>query len=151
MTKRIFNVIYGLFLLGGFVLIFVLWMDYANVGISYDYKVVCGNQKIFDPTSKPITKWQVNRYGFFRFYDNEIRAECKNGTAWVTWDVVAETFDLIVTKKENLFPIYIKPLLLVFLTYNVILEIARRTFLYVGYGKPFIATYNTKIKWKTTN
>lgn len=141
MIRRILNVLYAILLFGGVILIFDGWMIMTNKGDSFNYKVVCDNQKVFDPTSKPIWKQQEYRYGLFSFDDGEIRAECKTGTAWEDgWNVQDVTFDLITIKKERQLSVYLKPLLLMFFIYNITLEITRRTFLYIVYGKPYFVT-----------
>lgn len=140
MIRRILNVLYAILLFGGVILIFDGWMILTNKGDSFNYKVICDNQKVFDPTSKPIRKQQINRYGSFSFDDDGIRAECKNGIAWNEWGVGDVTFDLITIRKEKQLSVGLKLLLPVFFIYNITLEIIRRTFLYIVYGKPYFVT-----------
>lgn len=158
---RLTKVLYVILLLVGLLVIWFIWVNnYPYSYSAYLYNVVCNNGTTFDPTSKPIsydTKSGYHYGGYYgeftvksdsndeiiKFDDDEIKAECKYGTASSAWKVKntpknyklisAYTTHVIRTQQDQ-----IKYAIAAFASYYLILEILRRTILYIFFGKNFL-------------
>ena len=141
-AKRLSKVIYILFLLSGLLIGWFVWSISAPYSYNtYTYKVVCNNGTTFDPTSKPIDK--VNYNEPYTFNNNQVKAECEYGNSFYVG---------LSEKIDNNYHGYIYPhkviaqttldqikstLIFIFI-YYLVLEIIRRTFLYIFFGKSFL-------------
>ena len=138
---RLLKVIYALFLLIGLLFIFITYSSSEPYSYTtYSYKAHCANGKIFDPTSKPIDHSFSEPYGFD---EEQIKSECEFGNAWSYWSGIDNakyklTYQayLNVVRTEN---DQIKITLIAGAAYYLILEIIRRTILYIFVGKSFIS------------
>lgn len=139
---RLLKVTYALLLLFGLIVIWIFWIiNEPYTYKTYSYKVTCDNGKEFDPTSKPIHR-SYNYNGPDSFNVKEIKAECKYGTAWeVDYDLEFTTYSL--THQEYSHTVrtqidQIKSTVIAGIIYLLLLEVVRRTFLYVFTGRKFI-------------
>ena len=135
---RLIKVIYVLLLLSGLLVVLIVWKASSSSYQTYSYKVICDNGKTFDPTSKPIDK--IGYSDPFEFNENQIKSECKYGTTWYKgWsEELSKNFQLDVkhivrTQKDQIITTVIA-----FILYYLVLELLRRTFLYVVFGKNFL-------------
>jgi hypothetical protein len=153
---RLVKVTYVLLLLIGPILIFYVWSNTAPYPYTtYSYKVTCNNGKVFDPTSKPIATKFVG-YEPLLFNVNELKSECEYGTAYyVGWSSkLADNYVLAKVSEQHFTGTrtdQVKITTIVFFLYYLILEILRRTFLYIFLGKNFISLKNKVVLNKKTN
>lgn len=149
---RLLKVIYVLFLVLGIGVCIIVWINTAPYSfITYSYKVMCNNGKAFDPTSKPIDHSPLSldsiAYGQDRnaltFNDQEIKSECTYGTVFgislssnilKNYDFITSTNVHIIRTRDD----QIKYTLIAFVSYYLFLEIIRRGFLYIIFGKNFL-------------
>lgn len=157
MIKRIFNVIYGILILLGVIFVVGTWIKNSPSNTTnYSYKVVCDNGKTFDPTSKPINETGKSSYNhryiykdrLFDFDENQIKAECEYGTAASDWKIYNQpkNYTLYVKKSANSLFDQLKFTIISLLLYYLPLEVIRRTFLYIVYGKSFFVIKDKKNK-----
>lgn len=140
---RLMKVIYVLLILVGLILGAKVWNTNQPYK-TYTYEVICDNGKIFDPTSKPIdvTPRFVGRiYGNrtrLSFDEDQMKSECEYGTAWAVGlsSQLTKNYQLKTIETEhNTLNERIKYTAIVLVAYYLILEVARRIFLYVLFGK----------------
>ncbi|MBU1085423.1 MAG: hypothetical protein ABIJ43_02035 [Candidatus Beckwithbacteria bacterium] len=151
--KRLVRVIYISLLVLGVVVSVGLTLELKPYSVAfYSYKVICDNGNQFDPTSKPIDKYDENGYKLkdlikqdklINFDEKQIISECEYKTVWYAWAGkinIPKNYELKVEKiiDERTVINQIKVGLVVFIFYNLILEVVRRIVLYVILGRKFI-------------
>lgn len=140
---RLIKVVYVLFLLLGLGVTIFAWMINKPYSYTtYGYKVECDNGKVFDPTSKPISR-EYNYDKPDSFNSLEIMAECENGSAWDFDNLNLKEDNNILTYKEYPHIVttqadQIDRTIITFIAYYLILELIRRTFMYIFKGTPFV-------------
>jgi hypothetical protein len=139
---RLIKVIYILFLLLGLLIgLFTFLINSPSSYQTYSYEVTCDNGKIFDPTSKPIDK--TSYIDPYSFDDQQLRSECECGNAWWCSDqyqipsnykLTYQTYSHAVGSLGN----QVGYTIIVIIAYYVVLEVIRRTILYIFFGRNFI-------------
>jgi len=140
---RLLKVFYVVLLLLGFVFGFYVWvLDSPSSYNAYGYLVQCDNGKTFDPTSKPIAITDYNEP--YSFNVHEIRAECQTGNAlepdWnntfnqVSFNLTHKTYQHVTRTISD----QLTATIISIVIYYLILEILRRTILYIFLGRNFI-------------
>jgi hypothetical protein len=155
---RLLKVVYVLFLLFGLLVALFAWSSAAPLTENTygNYLVTCDNGKTFDPTSKPIdtSGASENLPGFhyssyveepYPFNANQIKAECKYGNAFligygtdldrVNYNLTYKTYPHDIRTVSD----QISGTVISIAVYYLILEILRRTFMYIFLGKKFIS------------
>lgn len=139
---RFTKVVYILLLLFGFVVGWFMWTISTPYQYStYSYFVECNNGKTFDPTSKPIDRESYAEP--YRFSVDQIKSECEYGTAWnVGWSRNLSKnyrsgyreYNHVTGTIQN----QIKNTIIAAAIYYILVEVIRRTILYVFLGKKFL-------------
>jgi len=149
---RLIKVVYVLLLLFGIVVGLIAWnINSPYAYTTYSYLVTCDNGKTFDPTSKPIdAKYMGDSTPLF-FNSKQIRSECKYGIAYYVGLNIPDNYELVNIPHEHSTGSQsqqIQNTLITLVVYYLIIEILRRTFLYIFFGKNFIAVKKIKAKVK---
>ena len=131
---RFLKVAYVILLLAGIVWGMYVWNNIPKH--YYNYLVICSNGKTFDPTSKPIEKSYSAQNGY-SFTTGQINSECAYETAFREGDVNQFEANFTLSNKEDSSD-PIKRTIILLIGYYVLMEIIRRTFLYIFLGKNFI-------------
>lgn len=147
-------------LLGTIFITFLAWEGSEPYSYTtYSYEVICQNGKRFDPTSKPINEEgsrsliiEKTYLGVLRtFNESQIKSECEYGCAYFDWELrdKPKNYELNVTPKIKV--VYSKKdqvinTALAFILSNILLQIIRRAFLYVFFGKNFLTLKPMKNK-----
>lgn len=138
--------------IGIFISILVSVESWPYLTTKRSYLVTCDNGNTFDPESKPINKfkdnsdsvnspfYEKNQVRGYKFSIEQMASECKYGHAW---NKVREqdNFKLSYTSQTTRHGSEIDAImigLIVFVVYNLIVEIGKRTILYIFLGKKFI-------------
>jgi hypothetical protein len=142
---RLLKVIYVALLFLGLGVGWLAWIgDQPYTDYTYgNYLVTCDNGKTFDPTSKPIQRTTYT-YVPDSFDDQSVKAECKFGTAYwygtgneldhVTYNLTYQTYPHVILSGND----QIKATIISVAIYYLLLEIIRRTFLYICFGRKFL-------------
>lgn len=104
---------------------------------SISYKVDCDNGRTFDPTSKPIRRSYDSYSKSLVFNEDELKSECEHGTVY-RFSKSEKNYQLHQITSENTIGSktdQVKTSISAFTMYYLTLEILRRTFLYVVFGK----------------
>lgn len=139
---RLTKVIYVLFLLFGIIVVLFIWnTNSPYTYMTYNYLVTCNNGKTFDPTSKPIDK--TNDDEPYSFNDLQLKSECEYGTAFYEglarqlsknyFVAYQEEPHIVRTIKDQ-----VKNTIIYVVIYYFLIEIFRRTILYIFLGKRFL-------------
>lgn len=138
---RATKVLYVLFLLAGLLIGWFIWtINSPYTYNTYGYFVECHNGKTFDPTSKPIDK--TNYSEPYSFNDLQLKSECEYGTAFYEGPASKLSKNYRVGYKEYPHVVgsalnQIKNTVIGIATYYFLLEVMRRTLLYIFVGKKF--------------
>ena len=150
---RLLKVIYVVLLLLGLGIGRLAWRgDAPYTEYTYgNYLVTCDNGKTFDPTSKPINHFS-NLDRPDDFVDQAIKAECKYGNVYiigfgsnldqVTYKLTYQTYPHVIRTAND----QIKVTIIAVAIYYLVLEIVRRTFLYIFFGRNFLTLAKSKEK-----
>lgn len=135
---RLLKVTYVVILLLGFMIGLLVWVSTPE---KYSYLVICNNGKTYDPTSKPIDHTYDIPYKFSILQTN---AECRNGVGGENIPPgITNYSNNTITKTPHADDKIINTFIAV-LIYYLIVEMLRRTFLYIFFGKSFVTLRRQK-------
>jgi len=140
--------------MGGLVITGIVWQQNKpyNFTTYGHYLITCDNGVTFDPSSLPIKRFTPVRGGAPIFDEWYIKTECVNSYHGGNDDVIAstifgkrpykytyKTYHYIKTVEQQIMTTSI-----VFVSYYLVLEVLRRAFLYIIFGRNFITGKKSK-------
>ncbi|MBI2405478.1 hypothetical protein HYV21_00275 [Candidatus Microgenomates bacterium] len=153
--ERFLRTVRVVLLLLGLPIAWITWTSNAPYSYTtYSYEVICDNGKRFDPTSKPIDPILYNQKVTFRtviprdailsFDEDQVKSECEYSNAWSVGlsSKLPNNFQLHINQQTNTVRSQtdqVTNTIIVLVGYYLILEVARRTILYIFLGKSFLA------------